>query len=296
MPARDGLFENTMGPWVTAAQEFYTQTGVPVGLIGQAVGSKPIDFFYDSSTHDPFFLRPLIERYAQGAAVFYWYQGESDAFAQPQWEVYGDKLAGLVHAVRDVARNADLPVGIVQIARYTWWKDDHFAPVREAQRQFVLHDPHAVLFSTMPYVVNASDKIHITSAGQAALGKQIAAERVAFEKTGQLTPPGPMLKDVKFAGGDQTTIAVHFENGHGLAGNASADEWFVTDSVHRGFRDGGFVEIANITFGDGEVTIHLKSAPNGKAALSYGYRADTGGSLVNADGFPAACFVKVPVE
>jgi hypothetical protein len=297
-PAKDGFFENTMGPWVTAAQEFYTQTGVPVGLVGQAVGSRAMDYFYDAKHENPIHLRPLIEQHAMGAPVFLWYQGESDSFQKERIESYGSKLKGLVGAVRSLAKNPDMAVGIVQIARYTWQHDEHFAGVREAQRQFVLHDPHAVLYSTMPYDVNKSDRIHITSAGQAALGKQIAASLAAYEKSGRLDSLAPKLQSIAFASGDHKTIRITFTDAKQLHGNAATNEWFVTDQKRGGFHAGGFVPIESIKI-DGEagtVTLELKEAPGADAAVSYGYQANIGGSLVNAAGFPAACFVKVPIK
>ena len=289
--ARDGFFESTMGPWVTAAQKFYTETKIPVGLVGHAVGSKAIDYFYDDG--DAYFLRPLIERDGQNAAAFFWYQGESDAFRPETRDSYGPKLAGLVKAVRKIANNDKMQVGIVQLARYTWQKDDTFAPVREAQRQFVLADPNAVLYSTMPYEVNKSDKIHLMSAGQFALGNQIADQMIARERTGKLQPAGPVLKDITR---DGKTITVRFDNANGLKGNPSTDEWFVTDSTRTGFRTGGFVPIESMVIESDKVTLKLKEEPNGDAQVSYGYRADIGGSLVDANDHPAPCFVKVPVK
>jgi hypothetical protein len=297
-PAQDGFFENTMGPWVTAAQDFYTQTGVPVGLVGQAVGSRAMDYFYDARHENPIHLRPLIEQHAIGAPVFLWYQGESDSWHPETINTYGAKLKGLVTAVRALAHKPDMIAGVVQLARYTWQHDEHFAPVREAQRQFVLHDPRALLYSTMPYVVNKGDRIHITSAGQAALGKQIAASLVAYEKTGQLDSLAPKLEAITFASPDHKMIRIRFTEASQLHGNPATDEWFVTDQKHGGFHAGGFVPIDTIQIDadQGTVTLQLKEAPGPAAAVSYGYQANIGGSLVNGAGFPAPCFVKVPVK
>jgi hypothetical protein len=291
--AKDGFFESTMGPWVTAAQKFYAETKVPVGLIGHAVGSKPIDFFYEND--DAYFLRPIIERYGQGAAAFFWYQGESDAFRPETRDTYGPKLAGLVKAVRTIAGNDKMQAGIVQLARYTWQRDDHFAAIRETQRQFVLGDPNAVLYSTMPYDVAKTDKIHLTSPGQFALGNQIADQMIARERSGKSKPAGPVLKDVTR---DGNRVIVSFAHAAGLKGNPSADEWYVTDDKRAGFRQGGFVPIDAIAI-DAEkqqVVLTLKETPAGPIQVSYGYRADIGGSLTDDQDHPAPCFVKVPVK
>lgn len=297
-PAADGFIENTVGPWVTAAQEFFTATGVPVGLIAHATGSRQMDYFLDPARTDLPFLKPLIERHGRNAAILFWYQGESDAFATNNWETYEVKLTALAAAARRDTGNANLTLGVVQLARYLWFHDDHFAPVREAQRRFVLRDPHAVLYSTLPYEVNNGDKIHLTSQGYSELGQQIARERIAAEKTGRTGSPGPMVQSVRFAAPDRKTVVATFANGQGLTGGGNANEWFVTDAVRRGFRDGGFVPLAHVTVDGaaGRVTLALAAPAGDGAALSYGYDCGATGTLYNAAGFPAPAFVKVAVQ
>lgn len=296
--ARDGFFEHTVGSWVTAAQEFYGATAVPVGLMGHAVGSKPMDYFLDPETGDPFILRPLIEQHGVGAAAFFWYQGESDSFQPAQEAAYQQKLTKLAGAIRQLTQNPNLMIGVCQLGRYTWFKDDHFTAVREAQRQFVLQDRRAVLYSTLPYVVNAKDRIHLETEGYIALGKQIGRQMIELERTGKAITPGPTPQEVRFADAERKQIAITLSRGHGLSGNPSPDEWFVTDETRRGFRNGGFVEIESITFQPEEqrVLIQLKQAPSGATEVSYGYRSDVGGSLINSDGFAAPAFVRVPVQ
>ena len=297
-PAADGFIENTVGPWVTAAQEFFTATGVPVGLIAHATGSRQMDYFLDSSRTDLPFLKPLIERHGRNAALFLWYPGESDSFATNSWETYEGKLTALAAAARRDTGNSNLTMGVVQLARYLWFHDDHFAPVREAQRRFVLRDPRAVLYSTLPYEVNNGDKIHLTSPGYSELGKQIAAERTQAEKTGRTGSPGPMVQSVRFASPERKSVVATFANGQGLTGGGNANEWFVTDAVRRGFRDGGFVPLAKVTVdgGAGRVTLALATPAGAGAALSYGYDCGATGTLFNTGGFPAPAFVKVEVH
>ena len=207
------------------------------------------------------------------------------------------KLEGLVKAMRKCTRNPELLVGVCQLGRYMWFRDDHFADLRETQRQFVLGDKRSVLFSTMPYEVNPKDKIHLMTEGYVLLGQQIGAQMIDWERTGKVMSPGPVVQGAKFEGGARTRLVVRFTNAKGLQGKASAEEWFITDTTHGGFKKGGFVEIANITIDKDkeQVVIELKSAPVGKTAVSYGYRSDVGGSLANGPGFPAACFVGVAV-
>ncbi|HAU38167.1 MAG TPA: hypothetical protein DCX07_10695, partial [Phycisphaerales bacterium] len=90
---------------------------------------------------------------------------------------------------------------------------------------------------------------------------------------------------------------IRFRNAEGLTGGDSADQWYVTDRDHAGFREGGFVELGKVTVDSsrGQVVLDLKSAPAGPAAVSYGYRCDVGGTLQNGKGLPAAAFVKIEV-
>jgi hypothetical protein len=296
--ASDGFFESTVGAWVTAAQEFHAATGVPVGLLGFASGSKSIDYFLDESREDVLQLKPLIERHGRQAAAFFWYQGESDSFAPEAWAAYGGKLTKLVAAVRRAAQRPDMDVGIVQLARYLWYQDDHFAPVREAQRQLVLADPHAALYATLPYDIHPGDKIHLMTPGYVELGRQIGRSRVACETTGRCGSPGPMVSGVRFAAPDRRRLVARFTNAEGLTGGESLREWFVTDASRRGFRDGGFVPLTAVKPDavTGCVTLELADAPGDAAALSYGYNCSVTGTLLNAGGFPAPAFVKVAVQ
>ena len=296
-PASDGMFEQTVGAWVTAAQEFYKETHVPVGMLGHAVGSKPMDYFLDPQTGEVTVLHDLVERHARNAAVFFWYQGESDTFNPDNSRAYGQKLDALARIMRRYTGNAEMMIGTVQLARYMWQHDDSFAEVREAQRQFVLRDAHAVLYSTLPYPINDKDKIHLTTEGYVELGQQIARQMIQREKTGKLNSPGPMLRSVAFAGGDRRRVVVSFDNAAKLTGGDSPDEWYVMDQAHRGFKDGGFVPLAKVTVdaAHAQVLLDLTQSAAGPSVVCYGFRADIGGTLRNDEGNPAVCFAKVAV-
>jgi hypothetical protein len=153
------------------------------------------------------------------------------------------------------------------------------------------------LFSTIAYEVNDKDKIHLLAEGQIALGEQIARTMIRNEESGKLTS-GPAPIKIAFVDEEKTKIAVEFKNGSGLKGGESNQEWYVMDKTHRGFKKGGFVEIKSVTVlpEKESVVIELK-APAGEAAtLSYGYRCDVGGTLMNADNDPAAAFVALPIK
>jgi hypothetical protein len=172
--AKDGFFGAYVGPWVTAAQEYYKETGVPVGLMGHAVGGQPMDFFMDDKHQHMPFLKRKIKDHAANAALFMWYQGESDTFIPEAMESYDKKLVSMAKAMRSYTGNPELKIGIVQLSKYLWFRDEHFAEMREIQRQFVLNDKNSVLFSTIGYEVNNKDKIHLTSPGQVAVLSKVS--------------------------------------------------------------------------------------------------------------------------
>lgn len=297
-PAQDGFFENTVGSWVTAAQNFRQATGVPVGLVGFASGSKAMDYFLDRSRKDVPLLKPLIERHARHAAFFFWYQGESDSFNEASCAAYGEKLGTLAAAMRRDTGNPDLKINIIQLAKYLWKKDAHFSPIREAQRQFVLKNPGAVLYSTLPHAVNEKDKIHLVTPSYIQLGEQIGKNMIEWEKTGRLVSPGPQLEKVTFSTPDRKEITALFNNAESLSGGDQPDQWYVTDASHQGFGSSGFVPVTAIRIDapNHSVVLTLGEPAGNPAQLSYGYRADIGGTLQNGGAHPAPAFVQAPVE
>ncbi len=296
--AADGLFESTVGAWVTAAQFFHKESGVPVGLVGHAIGGRPIDFFMDSAHKEMPFLKPLVEAYGKHAAAFFWYQGESDSFSPERCQVYGERLAAVVSAVRRYADNPQLYAGVVQLSRYLWQHDDQFAPIRQAQLQLALGDPNAAVFSTLPCEINDKDKIHLLTPSYIALGEQIGKHMVDREKNGKAGSPGPLLSSAAFASQDRLRVIVKLKNAVGLTGGDKPNEWFVTDAKRGGFKKGGFVPIKSVTVESkaGEVLIELAEPAGEGASLSYGFQCDIGGTLRNADGFPAPAFVGHPIS
>jgi hypothetical protein len=294
--AKDGFFGANVGPWVTSAQEFYKATGVPVGLMGHAVGGQPMDFFMDDKHQDMPFLKRRIEDNGANATLFMWYQGESDTFIPGAMEGYDKKLVSMAKAMRSYTGNPELKIGIVQLSKYLWFRDDHFAEMREVQRQFVLNDKNSVLFSTIGCEVSNKDKIHLTSLGQVALGNQMARAMTRYEQTGELTA-GPAIKYIKFANAERTKIVAEFDNGEGLTGSAT-NEWFIKDKDHQGFKQGGFVEVSNIEVQPEKATVVIDViTPVGdEASLSYGYQCRIGGTLMNANSDPASAFVDQKIE
>jgi hypothetical protein len=294
--AKDGFFGAYVGPWVTAAQEFYKQTGVPVGLMGHAAGGQAMDFFMDNKHQDMPFLKGKVEQHGANAALFMWYQGESDTFRPEAMESYDTKLVSMAKAMRSYTGNPELKIGIVQISKYLWFKDEHFAEMREIQRQFVLNDKNSILFSTIGYEVNNKDKIHLTAPGQVDLGNQMARTMTRYEQTGELNA-GPALKSIKFANKEKTKITVEFMNGDGLSGSAN-NEWFIKDKSHQGFKQGGFVEVSEIEVQPETATviIDLITPVGDDASLSYGYQCNVGGTLMNVNSDPASAFVDQNIE
>jgi sialate O-acetylesterase len=167
-----------VGPGLPFAMEMACQTGVPVGLIPCAVGGTSMDQ-WDPAKADQggrsLYGAMLRRVRAVGGRVtgMLWYQGESDTGA-PAAQQFGPKFRQFIGSVRRDLERPDLPFLYVQIGRfvtgdqaYTGWNI-----VQEAQRQCADQVPSA---DVVPAVdLELDDGIHLSTAGQARLGRRLA--------------------------------------------------------------------------------------------------------------------------
>jgi hypothetical protein len=250
MEAQDPLFwrnRQNNGPWVTAAQEYYTGTGVPVGLMGHAQGGRPMKYFLSMDEREMRFLRPIVEWAGRGAARFLWYQGEGDAYVRYN-PYYRARFRSMVEAMRRYTGNDELVIGVVQLSKFqnVYAKDrvglfrNAYAEMRELQRNLVLETHNAVLFSTATADVKNAG-VHLTARSQVRLGEQIAHVFARHERTGELRPAGPQPQSVVFGDDARTAIIVQFSgDADALTGGETPEQWAVYDAGHPPGIDGWF--------------------------------------------------------
>jgi len=197
-----GMGTSGVGPWVAAAQVAAAQVvgariaaatdGPAVRCLGYARGAQPISHWDPGAPGDTTLL-DRIEAAGQGAGVFLWFQGETDAMQGTDPADYVTRLKQLVERVRKQAGNPKMTAVIVQLG--AWTRPDrspNFLGIREAQRRFVLLDPDALLVPALGRTMK--DGAHLDRAGQLELGVEIG-RALLRRRFGTTTPswPGPVL-------------------------------------------------------------------------------------------------------
>jgi len=166
-----------VGPGVAFAQDMFSVTGVPQGLIPCAHGGTSM------AQWDPklkgrggrslygAMLRRLRKNGSKVAGVV-WYQGESDAVPESA-PLYTRRMKALVRAMRRDFGQPKLPVALVQIGRVVQWAwPAQWDSVREQQRRL----PESLdKVTVVPAIdLDLSDGIHVSACGQHRLGRRLA--------------------------------------------------------------------------------------------------------------------------
>jgi len=261
-----------VGPWVAAAQSV-ARSGVEIRLVGSATGGRPISFWHPGEPgHKD--LMTSIEAAANGAGIFLWYQGESDALSGIAQADYADELKQHVTRVRAQAGNPELLAVIVQIGSDTRKGWSGYTTLREAQRQFVLSDRRAILVPSLGRTLK--DAVHLDNAGYRELGAEIgrAVLRHRFGKT-DVNWPGPVL-DAAALDDERTGIVAHFAEVEQLAGLDAADFAVIDDE--------GTVRCTAAAAGATIVSLQFERTICLPARLIYGFGQNPRASLTDETG------------
>ena len=219
------------GPWVAAAQTVAAESGTPIRMCGFASGGKPIAYWYPGQPgHGGLF--PVIDRSGQHADVFLWYQGESDTGGRLTTAEYQRRLTEHIARVRQASASPNLLAVIVQLGPSLRTNIGGYMAIREAQRQFVIHDEHAILVPALGRTLK--DTVHLDNAGYRELGREIgrAILRVRHQRpVGNW--PGPVLDKAVLQPNDQArnrrTVVAHFAEVRELR-DADAADFAVIDA------------------------------------------------------------------
>ncbi len=276
--------ETYVAAWRRAAQRYYEQTGVPVGLMGWAFGGVVMSRFWDADIKEMPDFKPLVTAHGRGATAFLWYQGESDANLQGI-PVYRDRLTAMASAIRRYAANSNLVMLVVQLSYVMdppGKETPHTGRLREQQRQFCAADARAVLIPTLPY--SHYDAVHLDYEGFMALGDRIGECLAEVNRNGRVTWQGPRLVSAKFADASRRKVRVAFDSAAGLKlleappgagdfgkGHQPQLDWLVTDNQHQ-----GYAEILSAKIENGQVLLDVGGAT-----------IDTGATRVGGDGVRA---------
>lgn len=277
-----------VGPWVAAANLVAAESERPVRLCGFASGGKPIAYWHPGQPgHKGLF--PVIEKAGQQADVFLWYQGENDTGGRLTTAEYRRELTEHVARVRQAAGNADMLAVIVQLGPSLHGGRGGYMALREAQRQFVMHDAHALLVPALGRTLK--DGVHLDNAGYRELGREIgrAVLRVRHQKpVGDW--PGPVLDAAVLRPDEKartrTAVAAHFAEVQALE-HADISDFAVIDAE-------GTNRAVGLDAGKTMVRLTCERDVVLPARLVYGFGTKPTASLVDEAGNRAAA-VQLPI-
>lgn len=260
----------TVGPWLAAAAET-AKAGVGVRICGWASGGQPIKIWEEGGGGWQG-LSASVRAAGKGAGVFLWYQGESDANNGYGGEKYLEVLKDLVARVRKEAASPQTLTVIIQLATFGSGQAKT-VEIREAQRRFVVQDPHAILVTAMG---RGCDGVHLTKEGYFELGREIsrALLKTRYQKK-DVDWPGPVL-DAAVLGGDGKTVLAHFAEVKKLSGVDAAD-FAVSDAQ-------GLAKTVKVQAENTRVALTLERAVALPAKLIYGNGCAPKATLVDEAG------------
>ena len=269
-PGKDPLFpsDEPLPPqceqithWLCAAQGYYQNTGIPVGLMGWAAPVLSMAACWsDEGTEMPVF-KSLIETHGRGASAFFWQQGEGDAHPQGI-AAYGAHLKSIASSVRRYADNPDMLIVVLQLSSYQDTRGlpptPYFGRVRDAQRLFCMQDLKSILVPTMHHALR--DAFRLSEDGVRSLGGQLGEAMTEAKEKKRAVWQGPRPVSAVFGDPARRQIVVRFENTEGiLVERKSEKDWTVTDARHLGYEEAFVEEIR-----DDVATVRLKGARSGQ--------------------------------
>lgn len=267
----------TVGPWLAAATET-AKAGLCVDICGWACGGKPIKIWEENGIGWKSLSEQILKA-GKNAGVFLWYQGESDSQSAMTQVEYEKNLTNLINRVRKEANNPLMQVVIIQLSKYGTGKATTME-IREAQRQVVLKDQHALLVAA---IGRNCDGVHLKKDGYFELGREISRALLKF-KYGKkdINWPGPIL-DVATHGKEEKSIVAHFAEVSKLAGVNAAD-FGVVDSD-------GQIKITSAQQDNTRVVLNLEREVKLPAKVIYGFGLSPIATLIDEAGNRAPAVV-----
>jgi hypothetical protein len=262
----------TVGPWLAAATEV-AKAGIPIRICGYASGGMPISH-WDEEQGGWKSLSANIKAAGENAGVFLWYQGENDGVTSMETETYQKKLKDLVGRVRTLAKNPNMLVVIVQLAKHGGVAGS-FSNIREAERQYVISDPNSLL---VPALGRPGD-LHLTKEGYFELGHEIgrALLRVRYQRTAESKDwPGPVMDSAVFSPNDNKTVLAHFAEVKKLSGAAN-DDFSASDAS-------GEVKCTKVEAQNTRVALTFERALKTPAKVCYAYGKEPKAALADEAG------------
>lgn len=334
-PSEINVSDSVLTPWLRAAQDYTLNTGIPVGIVGWAMPGMKLSSIFDSSGENVPPLKTIFEKYARGASVLFWFQGETEPGTQSG--NYGPMLKKLAGLSRKYAGNNNLLFVVCQNPCFKDPKGQSHTPawgrIREAQRKACAEDPRAILLPTMYLSLRAPALLDEEAVSN--LGIRLGETLTGTTKTRKPVWQGPRCTSAVFTNSSRQTIQVRFDGVERLVLRANAQlDWAVTDDKHLGYaeitapevRDGvltfqingarcgvlenkpsdtsvrlklqdtGYISATKVTpKGKNMLEIDLAQPAAAGAKLHYAFWDDSTGSLQDGEGRYAAAFMDLPI-
>ena len=204
-----------------------------------------------------------------------WYQGESNTDAQ-RYPLYGHLFRTLIEDWRESWGEGDFPFLYVQIANYRAGPDDHWAEVREAQRQAL-----ELVNTGMAVTIDIGEPENIHPADKQDVGHRLAlaARAVAYGESVEYS--GPRFRSLSREGAQLRLFFDHADDGLVIRGNE-------LESFEIAGEDGHYVP-ARATVEGATVILSSPDVPLPVEAR-YGWADDPACNLFNKAGLPASPF------
>ncbi len=304
-----GMRTRGVGPGLAFASRIADQAGVPIGLITCAHGGTNLRDWSPSGrgAGASSFYGSMCEQVARAGgrvAGLVWYQGENEAVKADAGEVasYQRRLVQFLKAVRRDWSSPDLPVLMVQLARYVArpndQRDEAWNAIRRAQLEVAEQTPQTWLVATID--LSLSDRIHLGSEDQRVLGRRLGDLALA-EVYGEWSQGSRVPRPVHYQlepGITGPAIRIRFEgvNRRGTIGLRTELRiaGFSIRSV-RGTPTWVIVRVEVDPKAPEEVVLHVFNKLPAQGQLWYGYGMNPMANLRDAAGQAVPAFGPVPL-
>jgi hypothetical protein len=211
---------DTKGPSTSFANNLYSLTKIPVGIIYAASGGTSLtDWFYAPGNNLFSSMSKFLKNGVAGWKIggFLWYQGENEDQQDTWAQRYFVKFGKMRDSIRSLSNNKNLPAIVVQLESWDGIVQYPLDPYSRWIRWPIIRDQQELVGRADPYSVCApiwtAPGIHIDATNEALLGKYCAYTATRqFYKTIVADPgAGPLFKKAWFEDSTRKSIIVQFE-------------------------------------------------------------------------------------
>ncbi|NQU44628.1 hypothetical protein HQ520_15160 [bacterium] len=247
-------------PWLRAAQDYYKNTGIPVGVTGWAYPGLSISSLWSEDRQLIPVLRDFLEKDARNASTFFWFQGAADAYPAAI-DTYPRYLQSLADSARRLTANPDLLMVVFQLPHYQLptgaQPTPYFGRVRDAQFRFALRDSKTLLIPTMQFDIRAS--YLLAESGIHALAIELGQVLSRTRERG-VSWYGPKPAVAGFDDASHRRIIVRFDEVERLVLDENAEsDWMISDDRHLGYPEAQVLGVK-----DGVLNMRLEGARTGQ--------------------------------